>query len=306
MITRATIRLAALSAFLLLSGLISMASFYTEAESVTGHNDELTIDFVDVGQGDGAILHLPGGRFVVIDANVGAAPKMSILLDAAGCTEIFAMVMSHPHQDHIGALPELLERYPVRRFYDPGYPQTTKIYRRVLEAVERNGSDYIMPAPGDTLDWDTRLSVTVLHSGAEKNSGANNASIVLRIVHDSVAIIFTGDAEREAEERILKSRSGSITASILKVGHHGSLSSSTPGFLDAIAPKDAIISCGTGNSYRHPRQNTLDELNRRGARIYRTDLNGLIRLVSTGDSYAIEVRRTASIKTTLTGADVEP
>lgn len=243
--------------------------------------------FVDVGQGDGIILRLPNGAFVVIDANQNEGGKMADILAELGCREIAAMVMTHPHADHIGGLPDILHRFKVKRFYDPGVPYPSSIYKRVLTDVEQGGGGYVIPKPGDTLAWDTHLRITVVSGGKVLADNVNNASIVLHIEFDSTSLLLTGDAEQEAEQEMIVNFHGRLHSDILKVGHHGSRSSSKPPFLREVGAHWGVISCGIGNVYKHPKAETLKNLHDAGITFFRTDEQGTILARSDGRAWKI-------------------
>lgn len=258
-----------------------------ERRSMARVRGELKIWFVDVKQGDGIILRTPGGKWAVIDANKHGAKAMIPLLKKLGCQSIDHMLMSHPHSDHIGDLAEILEEFPVKNFYDPGFPHTTATYKKLLLAVEKNGSDYHVPKPGDKLSWDGGLAVTVLNSGGSERGGANNGSLVVKIQFGSTAALFTGDAEKEAEHEMLAKFQSILNVDLLKVGHHGSKTSTSAEFLAAASPKDAVISCGIPNSYGHPSPGTIARLEKSGIRVHRTDELGTILAISDGRSFKV-------------------
>lgn len=245
----------------------------------------LKIWFVDVGQGDGIIIRMPDGGVVVVDANRGGAAKMLPILQSLGVRTLRAVVMTHPHADHLGDLGAILQRFPAETFYDPGFPHTTVGYMNLLRIVEKQAKRYVVPKPGDRLDWGRGVTVTVLASGGHTN--INDNSIVLKLEFGRTAVILTGDAEKGSEREIVDRFRGRLTAEILKVGHHGSRTSSTPDFLRAVAPKYAIISCGIGNTYGHPNPQVLRNLETIRARIFRTDIDGTILAVSDGRAFTV-------------------
>lgn len=253
---------------------------------------DLNLWFVDVGQGDGIIIRTPTGKFIVVDANARYGPKMVGLLKSLGARKIHAIVMSHPHADHIGGLTDILEEFQVGTFYDPGFPHTTRTYERVLEAVVKNGCDYVIPETGDKLEWDESLGVTVLHSGTEEKGHANNSSIVLRIVFGGTSFVLTGDAEWQVEtELVERLGAAGLRSDVLKVGHHGSRSSSIPDFIKAVSPSYGIISVGTKNRYDHPRPETLETLDQHNVKIYRTDQDGTVHVQSDGKTLRISTEK---------------
>ncbi len=246
---------------------------------------ELTI--LDVGQGDGLALRGPDGRIILVDAGKNAHPSLDYLR-AVETTVVDALVLSHPHLDHIGGAQALVERVRVNRVYDCGYLHTTSVYRRLLEAIEADSRiDYFQPRAGDILDWGPGLKVTVLHPDRANYEDINDNSIVLHVAMGAIAFVLTGDAEAVAEAAILDRFAGRLGATVLKVGHHGSTSSTTLPFLKAIAPKLAVISCGAGNSYGHPRAPILDRLREHRVETLRTDLSGWISILTDGETYHV-------------------
>ncbi len=247
---------------------------------------DLEATFHDVGQGLGVSLRTPSGKWIVYDMGPDneAGERMADDLAARGCTEIAAVVVSHPHLDHLGGFGPIFARFRVHEVLDAGVAYTTRSYRAFLDAVEReDGCRYRIPSTGDTLSWDPALAVTVLHSDSTPGREVNNASIVLRIRHNRSTLILTGDAEKEVEAEMVSDWGPrGLHAGLLQIGHHGSHSSTTAGFLDAVHPETGVISCGTGNSYHHPHPETIDRLAHAGVACARTDLEGTIRFRSDG------------------------
>lgn len=284
-----------------LSSLQSPQTLYSDTApsndtNVPINQESLEIYFVDVGQGDGIILKMPNGKFIVVDCNSGHGDEMAKLLHELNCKEIEAIVLSHPHADHIGGLGYLLKNFPVKSVFDPGYPHTTKMYKRLLLEIEKSNADYFMPTTGDTIAWDTRVQVLVLNASSDKSRHTNNSSIVLLLRYSEWGVILTGDAEKEVEHDIVNNFSGLIDIDILKVGHHGSRSSSTIEFLDETQPEFAVISVGKENSYRHPREETMRNLKKVEARVFRTDEQGTIYAAFFPDTMIIEPLKHSSTR----------
>ncbi len=247
---------------------------------------ELEIVFFDVGQADAMGIRRPDGRFCVVDAGSNSRPIMDFM-DTHGIREIEALVMTHPHHDHMGGALDLIESYPVKVVMDAGYPHTSAAYRRVLEAVESKDIDYEQPRAGDVLDWGPGLDVRVLSPDTIAVRNINNVSFVLSLRHDRTRVLLAADAEGGVEMKMTKAFPDRLPSDVLKVGHHGSRTSSSDAFLDAVRPRDAVISVATVSPYGHPHGEVLAALEARGIRIWSTAQAGSIVLNSDGDTYRL-------------------
>ncbi len=255
-------------------------------------NALLEAHFIDVGQGDSILVIAPNRKTILIDA--GDRKESQTVLSYLGkqlIDKIDIVISTHPHADHIGGLIGILDKITVGLVIDSGYPHTSKTYEDYLTRIEQKDIPFTLARSGDVIDLDPSVSIRILHPGKGKKiesyAKANNASIVIEMVHGQVGFLFTGDAEKEAESEILECSDFS-GIQILKVGHHGSRSSSSDQFLQVANPSVAVIMCGAGNPYGHPHQETLDTLKRRNMDIFRTDLHGDIVIRSDGQTYTVE------------------
>lgn len=246
----------------------------------------LSIRMLDVGQGDAILIQTPAGKNILIDAGPGA--QLALLkrqLERLQVSAFSLVVATHPHEDHIGNLPWLIETFPVRTYTDPGTLHTTENFRLLMERLvqrkvpvreARRGQRYKL---GDELFLDVLMPREPLLS--ETRSDLNNNSVVTRLIYRGFSMLFTGDAEIEAEARLIDD-AVLLPTSVLKVGHHGSFSSTSPALLDRIRPKLAVASCGLNNDYGHPHGKTLRVLESRNVPLFRTDLDGQIQLITDG------------------------
>lgn len=251
-----------------------------------------TVYFFDVGQGDSALIQIGQDYNLLVDAGVRESGDAIVAnLAALGVTELDAVIATHPHADHIGAMEQMIGEYPIGTFYMPVLPDdqtpTTVTYEGMLDAleqkqvhVERITDETEIPAPENA-------SFDVLSPRAgDVFDDVNDYSAVLRFTYGGVSFLLTGDAEEPVEKNILES-GAEISAQVLKCGHHGSSSSSSMAFLRAVHPAVSVISCGADNQYGHPHKETLESLNALGCTVLRTDELGTIAVTTDGEGYTV-------------------
>ena len=226
--------------------------------------DATEVHFIDVGQGDAALL-LSGGQAVLIDAGTAEfAGALVRYLVERGVRSLYAAIASHPHSDHIGGMAAVLSAFPAEHFYMGPETQNTAAYEDMLDALEAQGVQPAIPADGDTLRLDSGATVTFLGPADDVSAeNMNDRSLIALFSTGAEQVLFMGDAEAAAEQSLL-AHHPELTCDILKVGHHGAATSSTPAFLSAIQPSVAVISCGVDNDYGHPSDQTLQNLSLAG------------------------------------------
>jgi beta-lactamase superfamily II metal-dependent hydrolase len=250
---------------------------------------QLVIYFLDAGQADACVIRTPGGKIVVIDT--GASPEPLVgFLESKGIGRLDVMVLTHPHQDHIGGALAVLNRFEVGTLCDSGFVHTTTLYENVSakasELVNAGRLARVDGRAGVVLECDPALTLTVLHPAEPLGDEANEASVVVRLVFDSFAAFFTGDIGLTSEAAIL-ARGAELSSDVLKVAHHGSARSSGEAFLRAVGPEVAVIQVGAGNRYGHPAQAALDRLEAAGAVIYTTARDGTVVVHTDGREWAV-------------------
>lgn len=237
--------------------------------------------FFDVGQGDAAAV-VTRDACIVVDAGTEASEeRLRLQLERAGIRRIDLAVFTHPHEDHIGGADMLIENFEVGAVLMPDNKSDTLTYSRLISAMQSKNIELIPAEKGYTTELGG-LSLCVLFASADATD-ENDMSAVVRISFGETSAIFTGDAGESAEKMILaKYPSGELTGGILKVGHHGSSTSTCTEWAETLLPQFAVISCGAVNDYGHPHEEVLRRLAAVGADIFRTDLDGTVCFVSDG------------------------
>jgi len=266
----------------------------TPAPTVTPAPDEaeLKVHFIDVGQGDAILVDL-GDTEILIDGG-GKSPSVVLYLHDYVDGALEVMIATHPHADHIGGLIAVLEAFEVKEIWHNGESSTSQTYTQFVSTVQAEAGEVYIARRGDEITAG-ELTFAVLHPTTLAGS-TNNNSIVLHLSYGDIDFLFTGDAEQEAETSMLDA--GIVpNVEILKVGHHGSSSSSRTPFLNIARPEVAIYMAGEGNSYGHPHEETIIALAGIGAEIYGTDIHGTVLIVTDGKSYTIHLEKGAAPRT---------
>ena len=254
-------------------------------------DESLKVYFLDVGQADSILINNKD-HFMLIDAgNNEDGEKLVNYFNSIGIKKFDYVVGTHAHEDHIGGMDDIINNFDIGTFYMPDTITTTKTFEDVLDALENKQIAFNTPEIDKTFNF-SNTQITTLYTGTN-TSDLNNTSIVLKLNYGSNSFLFTGDATSSTENKIINK---DIRSDVLKVGHHGSSYSSSTTFLDKVSPKYAIISAGRNNIYRHPSDITLNKLNNRNIKIYRTDIDGTI--LMTSDGYNLKINK---IKTDTNG-----
>lgn len=244
----------------------------------------LIVHFIDVGQGD-AILIETDNKAAMIDFGDYLGDEVVPYLIEQGTDTLDLAVVTHPHADHIGQLDTLMYNISVEEVWMNGHVHDTQTFERAIDAILDSDAYYDEPRAGDTYELGDAL-IKVIHPVA-LSGDLNNDSIVLKVTFGDIKFLFTGDAEREAENEMM-SRDFDLSADILKVGHHGSDTSSTVSFLDQVNPDVSVYMAGEGNSYGHPHADALSRIESVGSVIYGTDTHGHIIITTDGVTYEVE------------------
>lgn len=262
------------------SGAVSETTVQSGQETAgVSESGSFTIHFIDVGQADSALVTCDGHSMLIDGGNADDSNLVYSVLQRETEGHLDYVVGTHAHEDHIGGLSGAFEADTADVTFCPVTEYDSKAFRNFKTRADERGGGITIPAVGDTFTLgEASVTVVAVNSVPEDT---NNTSIVIRIVYGDTSFLFTGDAEQETEEKILESGQD-IESTVLKVGHHGSSTSTSQAFLDAVSPTYAVISCGKDNSYGHPHSETLAKLASAGVEVLRTDELGDIYCTSDG------------------------
>ena len=245
--------------------------------------------FVDVGQGDGAVVVCDGKTLVIDGGPPESGVKMvDILQNTLHVSTVDVMIGTHPHADHIGGLPDVIGAFKVKKLYSPVDEFEAKPFEAMKRAADAKKLKITVPQAGQRFSLGSAKVEFLAPLGIYDN--VNDISLVVKITYGQTTFLFTGDAERPSEYDMADSDE-KLSATVLKVGHHGSNTSSTYVFLRKVMPTYAVISCGRDNSYGHPHTEVLSRLADVGATVYRTDERGTITCRSNGEKVTFKTEK---------------
>lgn len=241
---------------------------------------QLKIHFIDVGQAD-SILIQQGNSAMLIDAGNNAdSTLVKDYISKQGVERLDYLVGTHPHEDHIGGLDAVIESFQIGKIYMPKVTSTTTTFKDVITAINNKGLKITTPVPGSSFKLGS-ATCQILAPNSSSYSDQNNYSIVIKLTFGKNTFMFDGDAGAISEMEMIN-KGFNVKADVLKVGHHGSNTATCANFLNAVAPKYAVISVGNDNSYGHPQKGTMDRLKSNGITVFRTDQCGTIICTSDG------------------------
>ena len=269
-----------------------------EEEAKAKVEGELKVHFLDVGQGDSALI-MAGSNAMLIDAgDRGYGSGIVSYLKNQGVKKLNYLILTHPHADHIGGAVAVVNAFEIDRIIMPKVSHTTQTFENMLVAIDNKGMKITTPNSGDEYELGS-AKFKILGPNSSSYKSLNDYSVVTRVVFGNTAFLFTGDAESTSESQIL-SKAFEIKSDVLKVGHHGSDTSTSDSFLKSVSPKYAVISVGRGNKYGHPTQLVLGRLQNQGVEVYRTDEVGTIVATSDGEKITFDKNASSIAKSSTT------
>ena len=268
--------------------LLTAIIIWTSVFALEQQDGRLTLSVFDVGQGDALFIDAGNGNQVLIDGG----PDNTVLANIGGAMPFWdrtieLVVLTHPHADHLDGLIPVLERYDIGMVIEAGVNHSIPEYDTWHELIRERGVPLHIAKAGERIRVSPTVALEVLaplHDFVGASRPVHDAMVVLRLVDRNAAALLTGDAEDEVERELLRS-GATVRADLLKVGHHGSKTSTSDAFLEAVHPTFAVFSVGAKNRYGHPYQLVLDRLARAGIRILRTDRDGDVTFVSDGRAF---------------------
>lgn len=251
-------------------------------------NKAAKVHFINVGQGDSILIQSGNGKNMLIDGGTKAqGDKVVSFLKAKGVTKLDIVVATHPDADHIGGLINVLNNFPVAKFVDSGKTHTTDTYLEMLKLIDSKNIPFEVPTNGKKVNFDSVMDIQVLNVDS-KASDNNDASIVLKAKYGKISFLLTGDADTAIENVIMSKFD--VKSTYLKAGHHGSNTSSSANFINAVRPAGTVLSYGKDNSYGHPHDEVVTRLNNIKSKIYSTAVSGDITVTTDGNSHSVSAK----------------
>lgn len=261
---------------------------------VTPKTGDFSLIVLDIGQGDSIFLRTPKGKNMLVDTGENVYwSQLSGYLDAFGVKKIDVLVGTHPHSDHIGSLENVIKNYQIGQLYMPKVSHTSKTYRDLLQTIadKKMKVKTLRGGKNQTIEIEEGITIEVLAPIGDTYEEINDYSAVLLIRYGDMSFLLTGDAEKTSEKEMIAKYAQKLKVDVLKVGHHGSDSSSKKDFLALVQPEYAIISVDNENSYKHPHDKVLERLNEIKTKTYRTDQSGCIAIISNGKKIEVKTQK---------------
>lgn len=276
-----------------LTGLVSFDSLLIKAgvEDKPAEHAQTEVHFIDVGQGDSTLVISQGEAMLIDSGDKDDSNKIEKYLEKQGVTELKYLIATHPHADHIGEMSEIIDQFQVDKFIMPkvkaDMTPTTTIYEKMLKSIKAKGLKITQAKP---MEFELGSCKVELFTPKNDYDNLNNYSTLVKITDGENSFLITGDCET-AEEKDILSQGYDVSAKVLKAGHHGSSTSSGVGFLNKVMPRYAVISCGKGNKYGHPHEETVTRLKKYASHLYVTADVGTIVFSSDGEGLSVSAEK---------------
>lgn len=254
----------------------------------TERANALEVHFIDVGQADSILIKTSSSSMLIDGGNNSDADKVVKYLESKGIRKLDYIIGTHPHEDHIGGLDEVVNTFEIGKIIMPKVQTNTKTFESLLNAIKNKGLKVTTAKSGLQFELDSKTKGEVLSPIDDKYDEINDYSAVIKLTYGNTAFLFMGDASTLVEKEMLE-KGVNLRADVLKVGHHGSKYSTSDDFLKAVSPKYAVISVGIDNAYNHPHEETLKKL--RSINPFRTDKDGTIIITSDGNKISVTKER---------------
>ena len=254
---------------------------------------QLVCHYIDVGQGDSEFVELPNGESMLIDAGPAESGDTVVnYIQSLGYDRINYLVATHPHSDHIGGMKRVVDSFTIDNVYMPKATATTSSYQNLLKSIQSKGMRITTAKAGTKLlrHSQSDLKAEVLAPNSDSYEELNDYSVVIKLTYGKVRLLFMGDATQVSENEMLK-KNKNVSADIIKVGHHGSSSSSGEQFVKKVKAQFAIVSVGAGNDYHHPHTKAMNRWKKQGTEVLRTDGCGDLVLSTDGDEFNIDTAK---------------
>lgn len=268
-----------------IKNLLNQNNNQNQNDYINTNNDLLKVHYLDVGQGDSIFIELPNNETMLIDAAESYQSENIInYLKNLNYQKIDYVIGTHPHTDHIGGLKDIINTFEIGKIYMPKVVSTTKTYESLLMAIKDKNLKINTAKAGTSIIDTDALKINILAPNNSTYTELNNYSVVTKITYGSTKFLFMGDAEKLSENEIKEN----VTADVIKIGHHGSNTSSSIDFIKKVNAKYGIISVGLNNKYNLPKEEIITNWENSGTKIYLTSINGTVRASSDGTNIKIE------------------
>ncbi len=261
-----------------------------DAEAAFFEKEGVYVHFIDVGQGDSALIQMPEGNLLIDAGTVDSQNDLTAYIQKLGIEVFDYVIFTHPHTDHIGGAESVLKNFKVENIILPNSVSTNYVFENMMRAIKAEDCRVLEGKAGECFAIG-ETTVELLAPVYDDDSNLNNTSVVAKITYGEISFLFTGDAEAESESAMLMTNEEALDSDILKLGHHGSSTSSTWDFLNAVSPKLAVASCGYENEYGHPHREIVSRLAELEVPMYRTYETGTICIFSDGENYVIQTEK---------------